>query len=65
MCLLARLIRRFGAGYNQYADGTQLFLLLEKQSDVALLALSQCMDAEAGWLRKSWLKLNPSKTEVM
>ncbi|XP_053224999.1 uncharacterized protein LOC128403884 [Podarcis raffonei] len=62
---LAQIIRSLGLGCHQYADDTQLYLLMGGHTDSAPNTLTRCLEAVAGWFRGSRLKLNPSKTEVL
>uniref|UniRef100_A0A670IWM0 Reverse transcriptase domain-containing protein n=1 Tax=Podarcis muralis TaxID=64176 RepID=A0A670IWM0_PODMU len=62
---LAQIVQSFGLGCHQYADDTQLYLLMDGHTDSAPNTLTRCLEAVAGWFHGSQLKLNPSKTEVL
>ncbi|CAI5776265.1 Hypothetical predicted protein [Podarcis lilfordi] len=62
---LTQLVQNFGLGCHQYADDTQLYLLMDDHPDSAPDTLFRCLEAMAGWLCGSRFKLNPSKTEVL
>lgn len=57
---LARLVWRFGLGGQQYVDDIQLYLLMGGQLDTAPINLVKGLEAMVGWLKQSWLRLNPS-----
>lgn len=57
---LARLVWRFGLGCQQYVDDIQLYLLMGGQLDTAPINLVKGLEAMVGWLKQSWLRLNPS-----
>ena len=56
---LAQLVRGFGLGCHQYADDTQLYLLMDDQPNTPPTALTKCLEAVINWLCQSRLKLNP------
>ena len=62
---LAQLVRSFGLGCHQYADDTQLFLLMGGHPSTPPDCLTSCLDAVVEWLKRSWLKLNTAKTKVL
>ena len=62
---LAQLVRSFGLGCHQYADDTQLFLLMDGHPTAPPDCLASCLEAVVDWLKRSRLKLNPAKTEVL
>ena len=62
---LAQLIQSFKLGCHQYADNTQLFLLMDSHPSTLPECLASCLEAMVDWLKRSWLKLNPAKTEVL
>lgn len=65
MLPFTQLAQSFGLGCHQHADDTQLNLLMGSQLDAAPVFLSKGLEAEAGWLKQSRLKLNPAMTEVL
>ena len=62
---LAQLVWSFGLGCHQYADDTQLFLLMDGHPSTPPDCLASCLEAVVDWLKRSRLKLNPAKTEVL
>lgn len=62
---LAQLVLRFGLGYHQYIDDTQLYLLKDGCPESAPGIMDRALEAMDGWLQQSWLKLNPTKVEVL
>ena len=62
---LAQLVQSFRLGCHQYADDTQLFLLMGGHPSTPLDSLASCLGAVVDWLKRSRLKLNPAKTEVL
>lgn len=62
---LRGLIRHYGVWSFQYADDTQLYVSISSSSEDAVQSLSQCLAKSGACMRTSWLKLNPSKMEVM
>ena len=59
---LTQLIRSFGQGCHQYADDTQLFLLMDGHPSTPPDHLANCLEAVVEWLKWNRLKLNPPKT---
>lgn len=52
-------------GLHQYADETQLYLLMDRWTDATLSNLAERLEAIVGWLNQSQQRLNPVKTEVL
>lgn len=61
---LAQLVCNFGLGCHQDTD-IQLYLLLSGHQDIIPENLTEGLAAMVGWLKKSQLKLNPTKSEVL
>ncbi len=63
---LGKLLSNFGMSYHFYADDTQLYVSFDvKATDIARTAITDCVNAIRGWMRRHHLKMNDSKTEVM
>ena len=58
---LAQLVRGFSLGCHQYADDTQLYLLMDNWPDTSPTALTKCLEAVTNWLHQNRLKLNPQR----
>ena len=58
---LAQLIQSFGLGCHQYADDTQLFLLMDGHLLIPPDCLASCLGAVADWLK--WSQLNSTSPD--
>lgn len=65
VCPQAQLIQGFELGYVQYANDTQVYLLMDGQTDSTSGILAKALEAVSDWLQQSQLKPNPAKTEVL
>lgn len=65
MCPFAQLVQSLGLVCYQYANGTQLYLLLGGYLDTVLANLAGGVEAIVVWLKKDRLRLNPIKMEAL
>ena len=50
--------------HHLYADDTQIYITLS-EPEMSLALLQDCLLHVGDWMRRSKLKLNPDKTEVL
>ena len=65
MSPLGNLIREKGCLYSCYADDTQLYITVNKNSQDRVAMLEECLDSIRGWMASNKLILNESKTELL
>ena len=62
--LLSKIISRHNVCHHLYADDTQIYITLS-EPEMSLALLQDCLLHVGDWMRRSKLKLNPDKTEVL
>ena len=60
---IANVIADHGVSHAQYADDTQLYIALRKESDLS--TISECFIAMHKWFAVNGLSLNPDKSEAI
>lgn len=65
MLPLGDIIRKFGLGFHCYADDTQIYISMHPNPNLAVTALSTCLDEIKAWMHDNFLKLNQAKTELL
>ena len=66
MADLANGVARHGLQMHQYADDIQIYVCTTvTDATSAVDRFATCLANIEAWLRASWLRLNPTKTQVM
>ncbi len=65
MLPLGSILRKHGVSFHFYADDTQIYLPIKRNSSTAITSLLQCLEEVKSWLVQTFLFLNEDKTEVI
>lgn len=65
MLPLGEIIRKFGLGFHCYADDKPDYIGTHPNPNLAITALTTCLDEIKVWMHDNFLKLNESKTELL
>nr|XP_055035192.1 uncharacterized protein LOC129423081 [Misgurnus anguillicaudatus]XP_055035201.1 uncharacterized protein LOC129423081 [Misgurnus anguillicaudatus]XP_055035209.1 uncharacterized protein LOC129423081 [Misgurnus anguillicaudatus] len=65
MLPLGDIICKFGLGLHCYAYDTQIYISMHPNPNLAVIALSTCLDEIKAWMHDNFLKLNQAKTELL
>lgn len=62
---LELLMSKLGLRYFQYADDTQVWISICSNLEGEVTQPAQHLTEIGTWVRDSWLRLNPDKTEIV
>ena len=62
---LGQIFNKHGISYHLYADDSQIYMPLKKESNGSLTPLLDCLNDVKAWMAANFLSVNESKTEVI
>lgn len=65
MLPLGEIIRKYDLGFHCCADDKQIYISTLPDPNLAITALTSCLEEIKVWMHDNYLKLNKSKTELL